>query len=103
MADTVIIRIRAGSGDEGIALYEKANAMVMPVVRSRHPGLILHTCSKTDDGVVIVDVWEDGAMWQAMMADPEIASGFQEMGLPHPEVEIAPLHNTEQGQSFASL
>ena len=103
MADMVIMRFDVGSGDEGVALYQKANALVMPVVRSRYPGLILHTCSRTDDGIVLVDVWEDAGTWQAMTADPEVASGLQEIGLPQPDVEIVPVHNTERGPSFASF
>ena len=103
MADVVIMRFNVGSGDEGVALYEKANALIMPIVRARHPGLVLHLCSKTDNGLVLVDVWEDGGQWQAMIADPEVAAGMQEVGMPQPEVEIISLHNTEQGPSFGSL
>jgi hypothetical protein len=63
----------------------------------KYPGLIVHTCAKTDDGVHVVDVWEDASQWQAAFADPEVAEVMKGVGAPEPEVEIRALHNVERG------
>jgi hypothetical protein len=98
MPDIIDIRFRVGSGEEGIALYDKIHPQVMAIVESgKYPGLIVHTCAKTDDGVHIIDVWEDASQWQAMFADPGVGEGIKALGGPEPEVEIRPLHNIERG------
>jgi hypothetical protein len=98
MPDIVDIRFRVGSGEEGIALYERVHGKVMAIVESgKFPGLIVHTCAKTDDGVHIVDVWEDASQWKAMFSDPDVAARMQAAGAPEPEVEIRALHNIERG------
>jgi hypothetical protein len=103
MADIVEVRFRVGSGDEGIALYEKAHAQIMAVLESgKYPGFVVHTCQKTEDGVRVVDVWEDAAQWQALFADPDVIEHMKAIGAPEPEVEIRPLHNVERGQVTAN-
>lgn len=98
MPDIVDIRFRIGSGDEAVALYDKVNPRVLAAIESgRYPGLIVHTCERTDDGIRIVDVWEDAAQWQAMYADPDVVEGMRALGIPGPEVEIRPLYNVERG------
>jgi hypothetical protein len=104
MADMVNIRFRVGSGDEGIALYDRAHPKVMALVGSgKYPGLIVHACARTEDGIVVTDVWESAAQWQALFADPEVVEGFKELGVPEPEVEIRPLHNVERGAALAAV
>jgi quinol monooxygenase YgiN len=95
MADVVIVRFRVGSGDEGVALYDKAHPKIMPLAKEKYPGLLNHTCAKTDDGIVVVDVWEDAAQWQALFADPEVVEGLKALGVGEPEVQIYPVHNQE--------
>jgi hypothetical protein len=95
MADVVIVRFRVGSGDEGVALYDKAHGKIMPIAKERYPGMQSHTCVKTDDGIMVVDVWDDAAQWQALFADPEVAAGMQALGIGEPEVQIYPVHNQE--------
>jgi hypothetical protein len=97
MPDIVDIRFRVGSGEDGVALYEKIHPHVMAIVESgKFPGLIVHTCAKTDDGVHIIDVWEDASQWRAMFADPDVAESMKAAGVPEPEVEIRALHNIER-------
>jgi hypothetical protein len=103
MADIVDIRFRMGSGEEAVALYDRVNPRVVAAVESgRYPGLIVHTCERTDDGIRIVDVWEDAAQWREMYADPNVIEGMKALGIPEPEVEIRPLHNVERGRVAGS-
>jgi hypothetical protein len=103
MADIVEIRFRVGSGEAGIALYEKAHPKVLAVLESgKYPGFIVHTCQKTEDGVRVVDVWEDASQWQALFADPDVIESLQALGAPEPEVEIRPLHNVMRAEVTAN-
>jgi quinol monooxygenase YgiN len=103
MADIVEIRFRVGSGEAGIALYEKAHPKVLTVLESgKYPGFIVHTCEKTADGVRVIDVWEDAAQWQAVFADPEVIEIMKALGAPEPEVEIRPLHNVMRAEVTAN-
>jgi hypothetical protein len=106
VAETVLMRWEGmGSGDEGTELYDRVHEGMEALATSgQYPGLILHTCSKTDDGIVVVDVWEDAESWKAMFADPAAQAGFQEAGVPQPtSVEILATHNRFRGPSFAAF
>jgi len=99
MANTVIVRWQGfESGDEATAMYDAVHPTMMKMIGSGdYPGLTFHSCSKTDDGIVIVDVWEDAATWQAAFGSAEAQAAFQQAGIPEPtSVEIYPTHNVEQ-------
>ncbi len=96
MSQTVILRW-AGleSGDAASAIYDQVHPTMMGLTE-KHPGMVAHTCSKTDDGIVIVDVWESGEQWQAFMDDPAARGAMEAAGMTAPaSVEILDTHNTE--------
>lgn len=105
MANTVIIRWQLESGDAATALYDRVHPFMMEMIQSPdYPGLVAHVCSKAPDGLVVVDVWEDAATWQALVGDPRVREAFGEAGIPEPaSVEILETHNTERGPAFDVL
>jgi hypothetical protein len=99
MPTTILIRWTGfSSGDEAAALYDKVHAETMRSVDSgQFPGLLSHVCSKSTDGLVVVDVWKDPAVWEALFADPALIARFEQAGVPEPtSVEVLPTHNIEQ-------
>ena len=52
------------------------------------PGLIIHTVSPTDDGVLIVDVWESETHYWAFLAGSKERRGSTHHELPGPEIQI---------------
>jgi hypothetical protein len=49
-------------------------------------GFVGETVGRTDDGVVIAEVWETHEGFQAGMSHPEVAAEFQRLAMPAPEV-----------------
>jgi hypothetical protein len=98
MASTVIIRWAGMPGDEATALYDRVHDGLMGLVDSgKYPGLIFHSCSKAEHGMVVVDVWEDVAAFQGLFADPAAIAAFELAGVPEPtSVEVLETHNVER-------
>ncbi len=61
-----------GDPDALIAAYD---AELKNAVARERPRRLSHTCARSSDGMVIVDIWESEAAYQEMMDDPE----FQEL------------------------
>ena len=60
-------------------------------------GLIFHVAGKTDDGILIVDVWESAEKLEKFFE--HVGPAFQEAGVPDAPPEIMPLHSMiPQGQ-----
>jgi hypothetical protein len=58
------------------------------------PGALFHWCAGTDDGIRVVDVWEDRAKFDKF-AEEKIGPITQEVGIPNPpEITEFPAHNT---------
>ncbi|HEX2107866.1 MAG TPA: antibiotic biosynthesis monooxygenase [Rubrobacteraceae bacterium] len=52
-----------------------------------------HTCARSDDGVVIVDVWQSREDFQTMMDDPEFKENLRAAGVTEPQlVEVYEVH-----------
>jgi hypothetical protein len=63
-----------------------------PVPREQ-PRRIAHTCVGTDDGMMIVDLWESEEDLRAMMDDPEFQQNLRDSGTPEPDsVDLWPVH-----------
>jgi hypothetical protein len=61
---------RNGDTEHLLATYDRE--LQHPVPREQ-PRRIAHTCVGTDDGMVIVDVWESEEDLRAMLGDPEFS------------------------------
>ncbi len=56
------------------------------------PGAIFHWVAKTDDGLLVVDVWETAEAFDKFSAE-QIGPYSQEAGLAPPEVTKHDIHN----------
>lgn len=86
MAVGLILDYRGGT----LAQYDRISEM-MPGGRES-PGVIFHWVAATDDGVRVVDVWEDRATFDKF--DEEILGPFTaDVGAPPPEITEYAVHN----------
>ena len=93
MPDTVIARF-AGDPADLAERYQRQFAMLMDAAGDTPPaGLIAHTCTRTADGLLIVDAWESAGHWRAMAETDAFRSSIAESGLPEPQVEFGELIN----------
>jgi hypothetical protein len=93
MPDTIIARF-AGDPDDLAERYQKQFGMLMEAAGGTPPpGLIAHTCTKTADGLVIIDAWDSADDWRAMADGEAFQTSLEESGLPEPEVEFGELIN----------
>ncbi|HEV7897521.1 MAG TPA: antibiotic biosynthesis monooxygenase [Planosporangium sp.] len=75
------------------ALERGLSRMVEVADHLRPAGFRFHASAVTDDGLVIVDIWDSEEAFAAWREDPEFRREFQVAGLPRPSiVEIHPLH-----------
>lgn len=93
MADTVIVRF-AGDPADLAARYHRQFTSLMAAAGENPPeGLIAHTCTRTADGLVIVDAWESADQWRAMVESDAFRNSVAESGLPEPQAEFGELIN----------
>jgi hypothetical protein len=79
-----------GDAEALLATYDRE--LQHPVPREQ-PRRIAHTCAGTDDGMVILDVWESEEDFRAMMNDPEFQQNLRDSGTPEPDsVDVWPVH-----------
>ena len=68
IADTVYRPLRRRPGRSGGALPPPVRSDMMAAAGENPPeGLLAHTCTRTADGLVIVDAWESADQWRAMV------------------------------------
>jgi len=65
-------------------------------------GAVFHWCAKTDDGIVVVDVWETDEQFEAFSKE-QIGPFTEQVGLTGPPVVTRyEVHNTLVGDAAAS-
>jgi hypothetical protein len=75
------------------ALYDRANEIMRIAGESDAPtGLIAHTCAVTDDGIVVVDVW-DSTRSLDDFAQNRLGAALAEAGMPEGTWGVAPVHD----------
>ena len=86
MAVVTLMRF-AGDPDE---LFAKVRDRVDPVTSRLSPahGRISNVVARTDEGILVVNLWssEDGR--QAMAEEPEVQQAVMGAGLPRPDVQV---------------
>jgi hypothetical protein len=91
MAVLVIFRWQ-GDPDQLLAGYDR-EFRDPPPSAIEQPTRSLHACARTEDGMVIVDVWDSEADFRAMMADPAFQQNLREADYPDPDsLEVWPIH-----------
>ena len=75
------------------AMYDRANAILGITGDGDAPaGLITHVCAVTDDGIVIVDVW-DSIRSLDDFARGRLAAAFTKVGMPETTPHVTTVHN----------
>jgi hypothetical protein len=89
-----VLAIFRWQGDAASLLAKYDRELEHPAAREQ-PRRRLHACASADDGMVIVDLWDSEADFQAMMNDPEFQKNLEESGTPEPDVlEVFEVHAT---------
>jgi hypothetical protein len=74
------------------AQYDHANALIGIAADGLPPGLVVHTCAVTDDGIVVVDVWDSASSFEDFARD-RLGAAFTEAGLSTGSPRISPIHS----------
>ena len=88
MAVGLILDFNGGTLDQYDQITEK-----MDLGGKVPPGAIFHWVAATDDGIRVVDVWEDRATFDKF-AEEKIGPFSAEVGAPQPEITEYAVHNT---------
>jgi hypothetical protein len=88
MAVGLILDFKGGTLDQYDQILEK-----MDLGGKVPPGAIFHWAAATDDGMRVVDVWEDRATFDKF-AEEKIGPLSAEVGAPQPEITEYAVHNT---------
>jgi hypothetical protein len=75
------------------AQYDRANAAMGLAEDGDLPaGLLVHACAVTDDGIVVVDVWDSTSSLDEFAAD-RLGAALKEAGLAAATPRVSPVHN----------
>jgi hypothetical protein len=75
------------------AQYDRANAVMGLAEDGDLPaGLVVHACAVTDDGIMIVDVWDSTSSLDDFARD-RLGAALKEAGLATATPRISPVHN----------
>jgi hypothetical protein len=86
----VSIRTVPGDPKELLPKYDQVSAKVLP---NPAPGMIMHTCVELDDGIRVVNMFENEGQARAANQRPELLQALQEAGMPAAEPQILRVHN----------
>ena len=86
MAVVTLMRF-AGDPDE---LYAKVRDEVDPVTNRLSPkhGRLANVVARTDEGILVINLWESEEGRRAMAEEPEVQQAVGGAGLPRPDVEV---------------
>jgi hypothetical protein len=90
MAVGLILDFKGGTLDQYDQILDK---MGLEPGGKAPPGAIFHWVAATDDGMRVVDVWEDRATFDKF-AEEKIGPFSAEVGAPQPEITEFAVHNT---------
>src|SRR5262245_45265090 len=75
------------------AQYDRTNAVIgIAEDGDLPPGLVVRTCAVTDDGIVVVDVWDSASSLEEFARD-RLGAALTEAGLATATPRISPVHN----------
>jgi hypothetical protein len=74
------------------AMYDRSNEILgITGEQDAPPGLIAHACAVTDDGIVVVDVWDSLSSLDDFALN-RLAAAFAEVGMPKASPKISVVH-----------
>src|SRR5262245_49619206 len=75
------------------AQYDRTNAAIgIAADGDLPPGLVVHTCAVTDDGIVVVDVWDSASSLEDFAYD-RLSAALTEAGVTPAPPRVSPVHS----------
>jgi hypothetical protein len=87
MADPVVVSIMKFSGNPEEIGQKMTGVEEVASRKAAEYGGISSTIVKTDDGVMIINMWADTEGRHRMAEDPEIRQAIQDAGMPAPNAK----------------
>lgn len=75
----------AGDPDEILTKVSSLSEEAWDIVKEH--GFVGETIGRTDEGILIAEVWESHEGFQAGMGDPVVVAEFERLGIGPPEIE----------------
>jgi len=89
MAVVMTLEVAGGT----TAQYDRTNEILgIAGEEGAPPGLISHVCAVTDDGIVVVDVWDSVGSLDEFMHD-RLSVALAEAGMPPTAPRVSPVHD----------
>jgi hypothetical protein len=93
MAVLMTLEVPGGTVEQ----YDRANEILGIAAESdAPPGLVSHVCGRTDDGVIMVDVWESLDALDRFAHD-RLGDALRDAGMPEVRPDVEPAHNVIHG------
>jgi hypothetical protein len=93
---TVLMTLEVPGGTT--AQYDRANAVMGVAEDGRLPrGLVVHTCAVTDDGILIIDVWDSPGSFEEFWRD-RLSAALTEAGLDTATPQLSAVHSLVFGK-----
>jgi heme-degrading monooxygenase HmoA len=90
LAQNVLVILEVPGGTT--AQYDRAKAVAgLAEEGDPPPGLVVHTCAVTDDGIAVVDVWDSTSSFEAFARD-RLSTALTDAGLGRATPRISPVH-----------
>ena len=93
MAVTMIARWSGDPADLTARYDQQCAAILRSFDANGIPGLIAHTCSVLDDGIVVVDAWETQESFAAFVGSDAFRRSLEDAGMEEPTIALGELHN----------
>jgi quinol monooxygenase YgiN len=88
VAVIAVFRVK-GDPDELLAKFEQA---IPEIEDSAHGVPQVHVTARTDDGIVIYDVWDSHGDIAQFTENPDFQKAIEAVDLPQPEVAVYEVH-----------
>jgi hypothetical protein len=88
MAVLMTLEVPGGTTDK----YDRANEILGVAEEQTPPGLVVHVCAVTDDGILIVDVW-DSVTSLDDFAQNRLRAALAEVEMPEATPRVTPVHH----------
>lgn len=79
------------------AQYDRVNEILGIDASDPPPGLISHTAGSTDDGLMIVDVWESQQAFEEFFGGRNVAGAIEQVGVTPGPARFFSVHNRITG------
>jgi hypothetical protein len=87
MADVSVVSIMEFKGDPEELKPQMSKIDEVANRKAREYGGVSSTVVRTDDGIMVINMWSDAEGRHRMGDDPEIRQALQEAGLPPPSAK----------------